>query len=139
MSDKPEQNLDSDIFQPETDLAFCLLPLLDSLGWRGSQSQLIEALPHQPNDLSLSDMLNVLASLKFASKSMFTTLNKIDHRLLPCLFVPDTDSAKVLVKGAGAEFLAFDGGTGEFSQVEKGRGSGQVFFSRQSKLNNPHY
>ncbi|MBF0382290.1 MAG: ATP-binding cassette domain-containing protein [Magnetococcales bacterium] len=134
MSGQREHTLQNDLFQPETDLASCLLPLLDALGWRGSQSQLFEALPHQPNSLSMSDLLNVLASLKFASKSINTSLDKIDHRLLPCLFVPKNESAMVLLKGAGSEFLAYNGVSGGFSQLAKKRVFGEAFFFQAVKI-----
>ena len=40
------QNLDGKTFHPQNDYARCLTPLLDSLGWKGSDRNLTEALPH---------------------------------------------------------------------------------------------
>ncbi|MBF0162430.1 MAG: ATP-binding cassette domain-containing protein [Magnetococcales bacterium] len=104
-------------FKPRSDIARCLVPLLDAIGWRGTRTQLMEALPYQPDEMGLAELLNVLASLHFTSRTETTVLNRIDPRLFPCLFVPPAAPAMVIVKsGSTGDLLVFDGGEGGFQQ-----------------------
>ncbi len=79
-------------------------PLLDALGWRGSDVHLAEAMPHLSDSLDLSDLLNVMANLKFGSRSTTTRLNVLNPRMLPCLFMEDSGHAMALIKGDGKQF-----------------------------------
>ncbi|MGB0670762.1 MAG: ABC transporter transmembrane domain-containing protein [Rhodospirillales bacterium] len=114
--------------------ANCLSPLLDSLGWRGSQRQLAEALPHAPEDMGLTEFLNTLANLKFEGRVVKTRLKGIDARLMPCLFVSDAGDAMVLLAPAGDnEILAFNGAKGEYTQVKRGNVSGSIILFKGMK------
>ncbi|TAN50759.1 MAG: peptidase domain-containing ABC transporter [Methylococcaceae bacterium] len=100
------------------DIARCLLPLLDALGWRGDQAHLQEAMPHLPESMSLNDVLNTLANLKFEGRLIPTRLRRIEQRATPCLFMPDDGGSPLVVVAAGAEMLlAFDGASGEFRHL----------------------
>lgn len=112
----------------DNDIARCLLPLLDALGWRGDQARLFEAMPHLPEQMNVVDLLNTLANLKFAGSESAVALDQIDHRLLPCLFLPDNGAALVLVAASDEGILAFDGSTGEYRQVEKTPLAGRAVF-----------
>lgn len=102
------------------EIARCLVPLLDALGWRGDQARLFEAMPHLPQYMSVIDLLNTLANLKFQGREERARLDQIDHRLFPCLFVPDAGNALVLVAVSDTQnILAFDGKTGEYRQIDK--------------------
>jgi ATP-binding cassette, subfamily C, bacterial LapB len=107
------------------DIARCLVPLLDSIGWRGEQSQLIAALPHLPNEMGVEELLNTMANLRFEGRIVPMRANQIDPRLLPCLFVPDFGPARILLARGDGQDLAFDGKSGEYRQTpisnEKGR------------------
>lgn len=104
--------------QANNDIARCLLPLLDALGWRGDQAHLQEAMPHLPESMSLTDVLNTLANLKFAGRLLPMRLNQVDQRATPCLFVPDDGGSPLVVVAVGAEMLlVFDGAGGEFRQM----------------------
>ncbi len=50
-------------FAAASDLAACLLPLLKALKWKGNPRHVAEALPHFANDLDLTGLRNVMASL----------------------------------------------------------------------------
>jgi len=120
-------------FGSTNDMARCLLPLLDALGWRGSHADLIEALPHFTSSLDQSDMLNIMANLKFESKVLSTKFSKIDPRLYPCLFIPNRGPALVLVKRLGSKALVFDGGSQQFEERRlSGKSGDAVFFDMMS-------
>ncbi|MEO5333405.1 MAG: ATP-binding cassette domain-containing protein [Magnetococcus sp. YQC-5] len=117
----------SAVFNPVSDFAKCLTPLLDAIGWRGSRMQFMEALPYQPDAMDMSDFLNIMASLKFSSRSERVLLNLLDPRLLPCLFVPDQAPAMVILKsGTDGHWLVFHGGDGGFVQIPSAGMAGQV-------------
>lgn len=108
--------------------AACLVPLLDALGWRGSHFHLVEALPHALDQLSLSDMLNVLSNLKFGSHSMAVSLDRIDTRSLPCLFLGKDGGPVVLVKGHSGQLLAYDGCQESYCEIEADAKPGTALF-----------
>lgn len=113
-------------------LAPCIPPLLDALGWRGSDVHLAEAMPHLRENVDLSDLLNVMANLKFASRSMETKLSALDPRMLPCLFLDESGRAMVFVKGDGSTFLAFDLDSESYKETAPDNRTGTAFFSRKS-------
>ena len=96
----------------QTDFARTLVPLLDALGWRGDESFLYTAMPHMASEMGMVDLLNTMANLKFESRVQEARLDDIDHRLLPCLFVPDAGGAKVLLAKTEGQVLSFDGNAG---------------------------
>nr|WP_321513728.1 ATP-binding cassette domain-containing protein [uncultured Pseudodesulfovibrio sp.] len=109
----------------------CIPPLLDSLGWRGSVVHLAEAMPHLSDSLDLSDLLNVMANLKFGSRSMETRLDHLDDRMLPCLFVTDDGKTQILSKGDGATVLAFDPEKEAYIEITPDSQNGTAFFFAQ--------
>lgn len=109
----------------------CIPPLLDALGWRGSDVHLAEAMPHLSESLDLSDLLNVMANLKFGSRSMETRLDQLDERMLPCLFVTDDDKAQVFSKSDGNTILAFDPEKEAYVEISPDTRTGIAFFFAQ--------
>lgn len=101
-----------------SDFARCIVPLLDSLRWRGDKTHLAEALPHFPENMEMVELLNTMASLKFESRMVPARLDRIDSRQMPCLFVPDNGPAKVLVGPMASDLLAYDGGLGTYIQLK---------------------
>ena len=104
-------------FRAFSDVAACLVPLLQAIGWHGSPRALQEALPHFADTLDIEGMRGVLANLNYASEGLSTALTDLDPRLLPCLFIPRDKPAMVLLERDDAEFTIFDGGTGETSKT----------------------
>lgn len=85
-------------FNAQTDLAACVMPLLTSLSWEGDLVQVAESLPHFADKLDLTDVLNVMAGLGYASRSAVVRPSKMDARLMPCLFIPEQGGlARVLI------------------------------------------
>ncbi len=72
------------------DLARCLWPLLETLGWSGDARHLVEALPHFANGLDLDAFRAVMARLGYTSVLMpRQSCDRIDPRLLPALVLTD--------------------------------------------------
>ncbi|MGB0682904.1 MAG: peptidase domain-containing ABC transporter [Magnetovibrionaceae bacterium] len=84
-------------FTAQSDLAACLLPLVNALDWQGRSRHILEALPHFADTLDLTDFLNVFANLGFKSRSFTTNLKNLDPRLMPCLFLPEKGPAMVIL------------------------------------------
>lgn len=84
-------------FRAVTDLAACILPLLQALHWDGDLVHVAEALPHFAEQLDLTDLLNVMANLGYASASERLSPAGLDPRLLPCLYLPDGEHAMAMV------------------------------------------
>ncbi len=112
-------------------LAPCIPPLLDALGWRGSDVHLAEAMPHLRDSVDLSDLLNVMANLKFGSRSTEVRLDVLDARMLPCLYLDDCGHTMVLVKSDGTTVLAFDSITESYREITPDSRSGTAFFFAQ--------
>ncbi|MGE5503062.1 MAG: peptidase domain-containing ABC transporter [Actinomycetota bacterium] len=98
-------------FPVHSDLAMCLSALLAALGWQGTPRQLSEALPHFVDSLDVKGLLQTMGNLGYAAHAVETTLDTLDTRLLPALFLPAHGAALVLLREQGdGELLAFDGG-----------------------------
>jgi ATP-binding cassette subfamily C protein/ATP-binding cassette subfamily C protein LapB len=96
-------------FRALTDVAACLVPLLESLRWRGDPRQVAEALPHFADSLDLVSLRNVMAHLDYRSHGVTARMGEIDPRLLPCLFVPDQGAAAVVRAVSHGRIELFDG------------------------------
>ena len=114
-----------------TPFTACLSPLLDALGWRGSLFHVYEAMPHMTSELDLSDFMNIMANLKFGSRSMDMRLDRVDSRIAPCLFVDKREVPHVIVKSDGDRLLMFDGEKHEFVQRRASRESGTMYLFSQ--------
>lgn len=114
----------------QSDIARALVPLLDALGWRGDDSFLYAAMPHMPSEMGVIELLNTMANLKFESRVQETRLDMIDRRQMPCLFVPNSNDAMVLLAKSNTQILAFNGGIGEYVQTDIAPTQGQAIFFR---------
>jgi len=82
--------------------AACLMPLLTALSWRGNSRQLAEALTNSTERMDITDLRNTLANLDYKSwTEKNRTLNELDARLLPCLFL--AHSGKIFLLTAKTE------------------------------------
>ncbi len=114
----------------ENPLRRCLVPLLDAVGWRGDHSDLAVAMPDQPEAMDVADLVNTMAQLKYEGHSASVDLARLDTRALPCLFLGPGEAPRVLVRGAGNDFLAYDGARGAYTQLGRRRARGTALFFR---------
>ncbi len=66
--------------------ALALTPLLMALNWKGQFRQLCEALPQSHVTITEAELRNILARLDFLSDKITVPLNKLDERLIPCVY-----------------------------------------------------
>lgn len=112
-----------------TDIARCLPPLLDAIGWHGDSSNLLaEAFPHNISRITLTELLNAMANLKFENSILKTTLDEIDPKAMPCLFVQDKGPSFVLIKGGKKSIFAFHGVDVKYVQIEPSSVTGLAVF-----------
>ena len=117
-----------------TDLSACLLPLLKALEWHGDPRHVAEALPHFTDSLDITGLRNTMANLHFKSRTGRLRLNRIDSRLLPCLFLPDGRTAMVVLGVNGKTCRVFDGETATYGEPPSPRWKGTAyFFSKQDE------
>jgi len=85
-------------FDNESDLSLSLVPLLHALEWQGQARALVEAMPHLVRSLDLSNLCSIMANLGLFPKHMSGNLADLDPRLTPCLFLPLSRPAIVLIR-----------------------------------------
>lgn len=109
-------------------LGRCILPMLDALGWKGGQRTFLNALPYDYRNFSTDDMMNTMANLGYRVSSSGGTLDNLDERLLPCLFIDAEDNAHVLLNTEKEGYFSYKGDPGEFIIIEPGKREGKFYF-----------
>ena len=115
-------------------LANCLIPLLNAVGWRGDPRHVAEAVPHFVNDLDLVGLRNVLANLNFASEPHRICQSDIDPDLTPCLFVPDKGSVRVILSPTETGWTIFDGESRQIVNDDASDSIGIAFYISESTM-----
>jgi hypothetical protein len=65
----------------------CLCALIMTLKPKATVRQILEALPYHDDHLDEADTLNSMAHLGYFARPVDCSLEDIDRRLLPCLFI----------------------------------------------------
>ena len=115
-------------FQAISDVAACVMPLLEALEWQGPPRQLAEALPHYADTLDIVGLRGVLANLSYATRNARTRLDQVDPRLLPCLFQVEGGPTLVILGQEGGQFRVFNGKTNARDTIDGRRVSGTAYF-----------
>ncbi len=121
----------------DNSLGNCLIPLLDSLGWYGSEENLSEVMPYFSEDMALSEFINTMAHLHFENTSQETNLKQIDERLFPCVFLkPNNQAIVILKKLEENKILIFNGSEIKYEKVQQSSTKGfAVFFNSVGSKN----
>lgn len=120
-------------FRAFSDVAACLIPLLNAIGWTGNPRAVAEALPHFADTLDIEGLRGVLANLNYTSQAVSVRLTDLDWRLLPCLFLPEDGAAMVVLKRDDKGFAVFDGGSGKTATVVGDGLSGTAYLISRSE------
>lgn len=88
---------DSAAFSAASPFAATLMPLLKALRWQGDLRDVAEAIPHFADSFDLVDLRNVLVLIGYESTPHKMSLEQIDARLCPCLFVEDDGDRRAYV------------------------------------------
>lgn len=119
-------------FTEESDMSVCLCPLLDALGWKGRPRELAEAMPHMALRLDLTGLCSVMANLDLPNKHFVSTLERIDYRLLPCLYVPADRPAKVLLERLpNGRLRVFDSAAGAETEIDATPDEGEFYLFQE--------
>ena len=95
--------------QALSEYANCVVPLLNALGWRGDHRHVAEAVPHFSDNLDLDGFRTVLANLNFALHPFRVRQDHLEPGMLPCLFVPDVGSVRVVQSATEDGYQVYDG------------------------------
>lgn len=126
---------DASAFADTSPIAACFVPLLNELGWDGDDRDVIETLPHFANDMDLVDLRGVLALLGFTSEPKKTRFNRIDMRLLPCLFERESDGTLFVVTGfSGTQIIAFTAGSFQRFEIAPANFRGTAYFFTREEI-----
>lgn len=109
--------------------AACIVPLLNALGWRTYQRELIEALPHFVDQIDLVDLRNLLVTLGYESDESSVSIENLNSDLLPALFVGEQGDVWVLLEKTDKQVFLFDGisKTSYEKKIEKCKGVVYLF------------
>lgn len=103
-----------------SDIARCIMPLLDALGSNSKgQHQIVEAFPHNIGKITLTELIDTMANLKYENSISQATLEKIPALQMPCFFLPRKGAAQVLIQKHKNSVFAFDGGVKEYVHLDK--------------------
>jgi len=112
-----ESALKASLLKEKSEAVACLLPFLQALHWHGNSRDVLEALPHFSDDLSLLDLRNTLARVGIRTVGRELGEGGIDPRLLPCLLATPDGGVRVILKIKGETAEVFNGATGAREQV----------------------
>lgn len=123
--------------QTQNSFTWSLKAILEGVKWNGTGRQLAEAIPHLLEQLDLTGLCNVMANLNFNHKMDRGSINNVDPRLTPFLFVFDNGhTVVVLEKKSRSEMVIMDGNTGQ-KRLTQIRGTGTAFFFSPQQQNVP--
>ncbi len=95
-------------FRVQNRLTACIPNLLVAVDFQGSARDVFEALPYFETELSIDDLNNTMARLGYKVEERRARIDRLDPRLLPCLFVPD-DRPALVIQNRDGTILAGDG------------------------------
>lgn len=111
----------------------CVMPLLESLGWRGHARRIFEAVPYLATEITLTDLRNLMANLGYTSKGHTLNLQQLPDELLPCLFITKGGKIYVLSEREGEMIHAFNCATNQketLSENTRLRGTAYTFYQQ---------
>jgi len=114
-------------FSAPSGLVNLLEPLVLALGWRGSYRQIVEALPHFAEDLSLTDFLNVMVEINYNNEKSRMTLDAIPEKFMPCIFIPEDGVVMLILEQNDTGLKVIDGETGRPEHVAPTNIKGTIY------------
>jgi ATP-binding cassette, subfamily C, bacterial LapB len=115
-------------FAHMSDFALCLPALLKALGWRQSAREVAEKLPYFTDTLDITGFENAMAHLGYRATDVHCSISNIDGRSLPCLFIPDSGRAFVILSKTGQRVIVSEDIAKEDRVLSNLNISGRAFF-----------
>lgn len=129
----------ADLFKEASSYFNCIKPLLNAMKWRHEDRSLFEALPYKATRLDFYGLLRAMDLMNFEYSRFNISLAKLDHRLMPSLFVNNKEEAFVILDSNEKEMTLFSGIenktlTVPLSELSKEKWNGTVLiFSQREK------
>lgn len=121
-------------FDEGSDFTRCLLPLLTALEWEESPRALVETLPHMVRRLDLSGFCLVMSNLALFPRHFRNTLDRLDPRFMPCLFIPTGKAAMVVLKCLpNGRVLAFDSAVDAEIEINPAGHEGEIYLFHKAE------
>lgn len=115
-----------------TALYRCIKPLLKLLKWQGDERTLFESLPHFSDVETIEQFQLVMKNLGFESNTITISVQQVDERLFPCLFIPTgNELPKILISKSESDFLIYDSATSETATIKDWNVSGKIISFRK--------
>lgn len=108
MSDVMGHRRSTDAPGEQTPFELCVRPLLEALEWGGTERQIKEAMPHFRHIYTPESFCEVFKHLKFSYEPTSAHLDRIDERLLPCLFVTEDGLPLILISESSKALTVYD-------------------------------
>ena len=125
-------------FAEESDLSRCLQPLLRAMNWHGSDRELAESLPHMSRSLDITGLRSIMANLGYKDVRFRERLSRLDDRLLPCLFVPAGQPARVILgRQEDGRLRVFDSQRNVEALLAPSRQQGDVYVFQPQEAETP--
>lgn len=113
-----------------TDTAQCLAPFLKALGYRGTELNRVEAVPHLHDGMDIADLRAALVNLGYKTTAKATRAYDVDPRLLPCLHQSsETGNVVVLLDAFDNGMLAFANGAYRLLTPAEAGAEGHAYFA----------
>lgn len=123
-------------FRETNELSVLIAPLLREIGWRGAARDVIEALPYYEQQLDITGLSNALSRLGFRVTERHGDIETIDDRGYPCLVLPETGPAVLLLEKRIDGYTVCDN-LEQTSVRHEAFGNGRaLFFERDSDAGN---
>jgi ATP-binding cassette, subfamily C, bacterial LapB len=110
--------------------AQCLAPLLKALGYRGTELDRVEAVPHLQDGMDITDLRAALVQLGYKTEAAAATPDGVDPRLLPCLHEDEDGNVVVLTGREEGIVLAVVNGDHRALKANEAARAGTAYFPR---------
>lgn len=123
----------SDFFKEKTEFEVLLEPFAKAMKWPGRFRSLVELLPHFSERMDISDFRNITTLMGYKSEMIKIPLSQVDPNLTPFIYLPEDETALLVLKKSGDYHVVIDGETGQESVVmdKEGLEGTCLIFTRQ--------
>lgn len=116
-------------FEPKSNFSKVLIPVLDALEWNGSNTEVIESLVDDANNMNKDGFIETMANLKIKTHVSKLKHIKKENELLPCLYI--LNDRIILIINKKENFLVFDTYDSAYKEVDKlPKGQKVIIFSK---------
>jgi ATP-binding cassette, subfamily C, bacterial LapB len=119
------------IEEAETGILSCLVPIAESVGWRGTSRQIAEAMPHELPVTNIAELRSVLLRIGVQTERIEIPAYHVRDEYCPCIAVNGDDEVVVVhsIDVLGKAKI-FDSVTASWDKVDCEELEGEVFLIR---------